>query len=486
MTRSQQSVPQPLTQQLSAQLAQIDRDLDRHVSEVQRFIRRPSVSADSWGIGEMASMVADKIRSLGAECSLVETGKHPIVYGYLDSGADKTIVFYELYDVQPARESGWVVPPFAAEIVDLPGHGPSIVGRGAANSKGCLVGFLNTLEAIQRSGNRVPVNVIFVVEGEEEIGSPSLPGFVREHASELKSAECVFQPYFGENASGTTIIYLGFKGMVCLELTCEGGDWGGPRERDIHAMHSAWIGSPAWRLVRALASMKGMKDASEVTTVSGFAQAVRPPTPEETSLLNDLKDSFDEAVVLHEQGGAKRFKWDGLSGIELLKKYLYEPSLNLNGIASGYSSAGTILPRQAKARLDIRLVPDMEPSQVIDAIRKHLCDQGYSDIRVDVLQAYPPSQSSLAERPVDALVRSARQLAPGPVQVWPRSAGAAPHYLFTRELGMPLAFGGLGHGGRSHSANEYVTVEGLRRHERGIAGFLFTLASVASDGWRSD
>ena len=467
-----------LTRRLAEQLAQIDRDFDRHVGEVQRFMRQPSVSADSWGIQEMASMVADKIRSLGAECSLVETDKHPIVYGYLDAGADKTIIFYELYDVQPAREAGWIVPPFDAEIVDLAGHGPSIVGRGAANSKGCLIGFLSTLEAIQRSGHNVPVNIIFVVEGEEEIGSPSLPGFVRENAAQLRSAECVYQPYFGENASGTTIVYLGFKGMVCLELTCEGGDWGGPRERDVHAMHSAWIGSPAWRLVQALASMKGMRDASEATTIPGFARSVRPPTPEEVSLLNDLKNSFDEAVVLREQGDAKCFKWARLGGVELLKKYLYEPSLNLNGIASGYSSAGTILPRQAKARLDIRLVPDMEPSQVVDSVRKHLCDQGYEDIRVDVMQAYPPSQSSPAERPADALVRSARELAPGPVQVWPRSAGAAPHYLFTKGLGVPLAFGGLGHGGKSHSANEYVTVEGLRRHERGICGFLYTLASM--------
>lgn len=475
MTESHGPSAQPLTRQIARQLAQIDRDFDRHVCEVQRFIRQPSVSADDWGIQEMALLLADKIRSLGAECSIVETGRHPIVYGRLDTGADKTIVFYELYDVQPARESGWIVPPFDAEVVDLPGHGPSIVGRGAANSKGCVVGFLNTLEAIQRSGHKVPVNVIFVVEGEEEIGSPSLPGFIREHAAELKSAECFYQPYFGENASGTTIVYLGIKGMACLELTCEGGDWGGPRERDVHAMHSAWIGSPAWRLVQALATMKRMKDASEVTVIPDFARSVRTPTPEEVGLLSELEESFDEAVVLREQGGAKCFKWAGLSGVELLKKYLYEPSLNLNGIASGYSSAGTILPRQARARLDIRLVPDMEPNQVVDAVRKHLCDQGYPDIKVDVLQAYPPSQSSLDQRPVDALVRSVRELAPGPVQVWPRSAGVAPHYLFTKELGVPMACGGLGHGSKSHSANEYITVEGLRRHERGTCGFLYAL-----------
>jgi acetylornithine deacetylase/succinyl-diaminopimelate desuccinylase-like protein len=138
-----------------------------------------------------------------------------------------------------------------------------------------------------------------------------------------------------------------------------------------------------------------------------------------------------------------------------------------------------VIPREARARLDIRLVPDMEPDEVIESVRSHLKANDYGDIRVDVLQSYPPSQGSVSQGPVDALVRSAKDYAPGPVQVWPRSAGAAPHYVFTRQLGIPLAFGGLGHGGRSHSANEYITVEGLRRHERGIIGFLYALASMS-------
>lgn len=467
----------PHNTQLSQALAQLESDFSLHVAEVQRFVRQPSVSTTGEGIPEMADIVRRRIGSLGADSCLVETDRHPIVYGRLDVGAEKTIVFYELYDVQPATEPGWLAPSFGGEIIDLPEHGRCIVGRGTFNSKGCLAGFLNSLEAIQKSGNRLPVNVVFVVEGEEEVGSPSLPGFVLGRRDELQRADCVFQPYFGENAAGTTILYLGFKGMVSLELTCTGGDWGGPTTRDIHAMHAAWIGNPAWRLVQALSTMKSSRHAAETTTIPGFVQGLKPPTLEERALLNALKGSFDEHVVLQEQGGARRFKWPGLGGIDLLEKYLYEPSLNLNGMAGGYSGAGAVIPMQARARVDIRLVPDMEPDRVIESVRAHLRDNGYGDIRIDVLQSYPPSQSSLSQGPVDALVRSARRYAPGPVQIWPRSAGAAPHHLFTRQLGIPLAFGGLGHGGRSHSANEYITVEGLRRHERGIIGFLYALAS---------
>src|SRR5690625_4816327 len=110
---------------------QIEKDFNNHIEELQRFIQQPSVSAENLGVFEMANIVADKIKSLGAECEIVETEGYPIIHGFLDAQADKTILFYMLYDVQPATDDGWVAPPFVAEIVDLPGKGPSIVGRGA-------------------------------------------------------------------------------------------------------------------------------------------------------------------------------------------------------------------------------------------------------------------------------------------------------------------------------------------------------------------
>jgi acetylornithine deacetylase/succinyl-diaminopimelate desuccinylase-like protein len=460
---------------------QIEQDFDRHLEELRGFIRQPSVSAIGEGVRQMAEIVRDTVRALGAACDLVETnGGNPIVYGYLDAGAPRTILFYELYDVQPADEDDWLVPPFSAEVMELPGFGTSVIGRGAFNSKGCLAGFLNVLEAYRRAGRKPPVNVRFLVEGEEEIGSRSLPQFIHAHADDLRRCDCVYMPYFGENASGKTILYLGFKGLLYLEMTCAGGDWGGPAERDIHAMHNAWIANPAWRLVQALAALK---DAEERTVVPGYYDAVRAPTPEEDALLSDLTATFDAATPLQELG-VRRYRPPDAEGIELLKRYLYEPSLNIDGIVSGYRGDGTltIIPREARAKLDARLVPDMEPEQVVQALRAHLDANGFPDIALRVQNAYPPSQNSPSSAASQALIRSARAHAPGPVEVWPRSAGAAPHYLFTKVLGLPVAFGGLGHGGRSHSANEYVTLEGFRRHERGIAAFLEEFAATAEVG----
>ncbi|HYF93784.1 MAG TPA: M20/M25/M40 family metallo-hydrolase [Symbiobacteriaceae bacterium] len=455
---------------LKAICDRIDADLGDHVAELQRYIRQPSVSAEGPGVREMAELLREKIRSLGATCDLVETGGFPMVYGYLDAGAPRTVLFYELYDVQPAGEPGWLAPPFAGEILDLPGHGPSVVGRGAFNSKGCVAGFINVIEAFRKAGRPLPVNIRFMIEGEEEIGSRNLPAFIQAHRDGLRQADCVFQPYFGENAAGKTILYLGFKGLLYMELACAGGDWGGPCDREIHAMHNAWIANPAWRLVQALASMKG---PGERTIVPGFYDAVAAPGPDEMALLAELERNFDAEVPLQEQG-ARCYKWPGLAGVDLLKQYLYEPSLNMDGIWGGYSGEGTktVIPREARAKLDVRLVPDMEPAQVVDTLRRHLDEQGFPDISIRVQNAYPASQNSPSSPETQALVRSARAVAQGPVEVWPRSAGAAPHYLFTKVLGLPVAFGGLGHGGRSHSANEYVTVEGLRRHEHGIAAFL--------------
>lgn len=458
---------------------QIEKDFFEHIQEVQRFIRQPSVSVDGNGVQEMAQIVLEKIKSLGAECRLVQLKGFPegfpIVHGYLDAGAARTVLFYELYDVQPASAEGWISPPFAGKLDDLPGQGMSVVGRGAFNSKGCLAGFLNVLEAFKRAGRGFPVNVIFMIEGEEEIGSNSLPAFIDAHQNELRKADCVYQPYFGENSRGKTVISFGFKGLVSLELTCSGGGWGGPAERDIHALHSAWIGNPAWRLVKALSTMK---DEKGQILIPGFYAGISQPGAEENQLLQELEKTFDSSAILQEQG-ARNFMWPELWGVELLKKALYEPSLNINGIYSGYCGVGinTIIPQEACVKMDIRLVPGMKPEQVLEALRGHLDQQGYSDITLKVFNAYPGSKTLTSNPAAKALVEGVKDWAPGEVEIWPFYAGAAPHYLFSRVLGLPVAFGGLGHGGRSHSTNEYVTLEGLKLHEKGIASFMLRYGS---------
>lgn len=450
----------------------IEEDFSEHIKYFQKMVRQPSVSAKDDGVREMAELLVERIRGLGAECRAVETGGYPIVYGFLDAGAEKTILFYELYDVQPADAEGWIVPPFSGEIarVEDAGFREAVVSRGTCNSKGCVAGFLNVLDAFKQSGELFPVNVIFMIEGEEEIGSPNLSRFIYEHREELKKADCVYQPYFGENTAGKTILNLGFKGLLYLELICKGGSWGGPAVRDIHPLQSGWIASVPVRLIKALNTL--FNEAGEIA-IPDFGEDILPPSEEEMAMMTELSESFDSDTMLKEQG-AECFRWKDIDKEELMRRNLQLPSINVDGLYSGYIEEGSkaIMPCWAIAKLDIRLVPGMKPEKCIEKIRRHLDKAGYGDIEIKVYNAYPAAQTLPSKPCVQALIKSVKECAEGDVEIWPRYAGAAPHYLFTEVLGLPTAVGGLGHGGRTHSTNEYVTLDGFKKHEKGIASFL--------------
>jgi acetylornithine deacetylase/succinyl-diaminopimelate desuccinylase-like protein len=172
----------------------------------------------------------------------------------------------------------------------------------------------------------------------------------------------------------------------------------------------------------------------------------------------------------------RRFKYD-LDGADLLRRYLYQPTLNIDGIVSGHIAEGTktIIPHEARAKVDVRMVPRMVPARVIGLIRDHLDRHGYEDIELAVEDTYKWSKSRIDDPPVRALMRTYREMGHEP-EIWPHLAGSAPFYLFTDVLKIPVVLGGLGHGGRVHSPNEYATVDGLRDHERSIARFIYRLA----------
>lgn len=448
-------------------MAYLDAHQSAHLERVRAFVRQPSISADGTGITAMADLVAQTIREVGGSAEVVPTDGHPVVTGRLDAGAPRTLLFYGMYDVQPVEGEAWTVPPFAGEVVDLAPHGPCMVARGAFNSKGPLAGVLNVLGAYRALGARPPVNVVFLVEGEEEQGSRHLPAFVEAHRERLR-AEAAYFGFYGQDARGVATVFLGVKGIIFLELVSRGGAWGGPQHRMIHGSNAVWIGSPTWRLVQALASMMGH---DEQILIEGFYDEVAPLSSDEEHLLERLTTVFDEREVLA-QNDVRRFKLAG-HGETLLRNYLTLPTLNIDGLVSGWVGPGskTVLPHEARARLDIRLVPGMDIPRTLKRLRAHLDGGGYGDIQMDVWQAYPWAQTPWRSPVVQALVAAIREEGVEPY-TWPRIAGSAPMYLFSDVLRMPFVMGGLGHGGRAHSPNEYATVEGMRLFERSVAGFL--------------
>jgi len=416
----------------------------------------------------MAELVASEIMAAGGTAEILPTAGYPVVLGEIDVGAPRTLLIYGMYDVQPVVGEDWLVPPFGGEVIDFGGFGPCMVSRGIINSKGPLVGFLCALRSLKAVEGSLPVNVKFLVEGEEELGSRNLPEFVRKHRDRL-GADGAWFPFYDQDIKGKSAIYLGVKGLAFLELTARGGEWGGPTTRDVHAMNAVWFHSPVWSLTHALSTLLS-PDQTKIL-IDGLYDTVEPVSPEDEDLLERLGPSFRPETQLEEYQ-VKRFKYD-LPAKDLARKYLFEPSLNIDAFVSGPSGEGdkTVLPFEARAKVDIRLVPGMRPEQVVTQVKEHLRRRGFGHIEVNQHSGYPCSKGSIHDAANRTLLKACRALGYEP-ELWPLTAGAAPLYVFTEGLGIPLAMGGLGHGGRQHSPNEYATVEGMRLFEKCAAAYM--------------
>lgn len=453
---------------LEKALGRLKENYGEDVRRVQRMIQQPSISGEGRGIRECAELVAEYLQAAGCEnAELVETEGHPVVCGDLESDADRTLIVYMMYDTQPFAGEAWSQPPLDANVVPLDPFPRVVVGRGAINTKGPLVSFLNAITAAKAVEEPLPVNLTFVCEGEEELGSPHLPKFFEENLSRLRDAEAVLYPTAMQDRNGNVRLRLGNKGIVYLELVCSGAHWGrGPKAHGIHSSHKAWVDSPAWRMVKALGTL--VSDDGNTVAVEGFYDEVLGPTPEEHEILETLAADFDPDVV-READEVDRFI-DDLEGRALLERYMYSSTLNIDGIWGGHTGPGTktVLPHEVRARVDIRLVPNQAPDAIIAAVRNHLDKHGFPDIAIDVHDRYDWSQTRADSRIARATVEAYRAMGHEP-QVWPRIGGSLPMYLFTKDpLRLPAIAAGLGYGAHAHAPDEFMVLEGAGR----VAGLL--------------
>ncbi|MGI8854898.1 MAG: M20/M25/M40 family metallo-hydrolase [Thermomicrobiales bacterium] len=461
--------------------AYIDEHWDAHLDAVRDFVRQPSISADGTGMAECARMLVRWIERLGGTGEIVPTEGWPVVYGRIDAGAPHTILLYGMYDVQPVLGESWVVgDPFGGEILVpsfAPELGPCLINRGVMNQKGPLVNTLLALEALKKVNGKLPLNVIFMVEGEEEMGSKHLPDFVAANRERLK-ADAAFFGFLSQDMNGKVLSYLGVKGILFMEFTARGGDWGGPTVRAVHGSNAVWYGNPAWRLTQALSSM--ITTDQKHILIDGFYDEVEPADAHDEALLATLAPTLDPDEQL-QSDEVRRFKYD-LDGVPLLRKYLYQPTLNIDGIVGGHWQEGTktIIPHEAKAKVDVRVVRNMDPARTFERIRAHLDTHGFGDIEVEILDSYKWAKTRIDDAPVGAMIDTYRQFGHEP-EIWPHLAGSAPFYLFTDNewLNIPVVMGGLG--GRVHSPNEYATVQGLKESQQWIAVYFLNLADALAD-----
>jgi acetylornithine deacetylase/succinyl-diaminopimelate desuccinylase-like protein len=368
----------------------IDQNSEKHVKKIQEFIRQPTISNTGEGMKEGAEYLRETYERLGCQIAEIrETPGWPVVYGEYDAGAEKTLIIYMMYDCMPADEPGWSVPPFEGRLVhnhkigEYPAFKTVLIARGAINSKGPLMAFLNTVSSIREAAGELMVNLILIAEGEEEMASRHLPWFLNKHKERLKKADAMFFPMGGQTVDGTVTICPGTKGIAYFELECSGESWGkGPRRFDIHGSNKVIVDNPAWRLVHALKTMTSPD--GNTCFIDGWYDNVALPTAEENMILDQLIETFDFKPIkqaLH----VDEFAYPETDKRELLRRYYCEPSgLNIDGIYGGYTGEGskTVLPHKAAVKMDVRFVPDQTSGEFLPLIRAHLDKHGYSDIRI--------------------------------------------------------------------------------------------------------
>jgi acetylornithine deacetylase/succinyl-diaminopimelate desuccinylase-like protein len=477
---------------LEAVYSHIDDHMERTVRDLQEYVRRPSVSVDGTGMRECAELVAQRYGDLGCgEVEIVDTETFPGVWAYFDAGAPLTLVNYNMYDVRPVGErAAWSHDPFGAEIEPC-GELPSVLyGRGALVPKGPDTAWLAALRAIRAVTGTLPVNIAFLAEGDEILGSQSYAGLIERYRDRLTGVDgCV---YFraAQSAGGELPLVLGYKAFITFELRASGRSWGrGPVQQAAHSATSSVVESPPLRLVQALATLH--RPDGEIG-VDGWPEQLLPATvpAADRDLVQALWKRLEgkpwpAAIPGLAGAGVPAFAGDP-QGEDVLVRYMYGSGLNIQGLYSGYTGPGTrtyTIPEEATARLDARLMTRASPAALLHALRDHLDKRGFADVEIRVLSAYPGSRTAFEGNLVQAFVSAAAR-AGGDVVVWPVQGYGGPWSIFAQDFGAAVVFGsGIGHGAGVGLPDEYIVLDGggkaagLREMERFYVDFLTTFSA---------
>src|SRR6476620_4673413 len=447
------------TNDLSDIRREVTKRHDEAVKRLQDWIALPSIAAENRNYPAGAEYMARLARDAGfQQATVINTDGKPGVFATLDAGAAKTVGLYFMYDVKQFDPKEWTSPPLDAALVDKPGLGKAVVGRGAVNQKGPESAFLAALHAIKGAGKKMPVNLVMVAEGEEEIGSPHIGQIV--HKPEVQAALAkttgVYMPSSMQDLDGIVTISLGAKGVVELELVSTGEKWGRGPGKDIHSSLKAMVDSPAWHLVKALNTL--VSDDGNEIAIDNYPKP-RPINDEEKKMIAAASKLRNEAQA-KKQFSAQHWIND-LPWEQANERLESQPTVNIEGLVGGYTGQGgkTILPHRAVAKIDMRLVPDMKAADALAALKAHLAKRGFGDIEVNMTGGYDPTATSKDSGLIQAQLATYKKFGIDAL-LWPRNAGSYPGYVFTGEP-LELAAGhfGLGHGSGAHAPDEYYIIE---------------------------
>jgi len=455
---------------LSAIRAEIAKRHGEAVKRLQDWIAAPSIAAENRGYPDGARLMAQLAKDAGfQQATVIDTDGKPGVFATLDAGAAKWIGLYFMYDVKQFDPAEWTSPPLEARLVDKPGIGKAIVGRGAVNQKGPEAALLAALHAIRGAGKKMPVNLVLVAEGEEEIGSPHIAQLVHrpEVEAALRKTTGVFMPSAEQDLDGVVTVSLGAKGIVELELVSSGEKWGRGPAKDIHSSLKAMVDSPSWHLIKALDTL--VSADGNTITIDNYPKP-RPLTADEKAMVATAAKRGDEATM-KKQIGVQHWI-DDLPWAQANERLASQPTVNIEGLVGGYTGPGgkTVLPHRAAAKVDMRLVPDMKFDDAVAALKAHLAKRGFGDIEVNVTGGYNPTATPASAPLIQSQIAVLKRAGIDPV-MWLRNAGSYPGYVFTGPpLSLPAGHWGLGHGSGAHAPDEYYVIDSTNPNIQGFDG----------------
>lgn len=427
-----------------------DRYLEQHledsIGELSRLCEIPSVAAQGRGIVECADLVAEMLIKRGFQTEIYPTGGSPVVFAERLGKTDKTLLFYNHYDVQPAEPLElWETPPFEPTIRE-----GKLFARGVSDDKGHLVSRLFAIDALLDEEGELPCNIKFVIEGEEETSSKHLNEFVAVNKEKLAADACIWE-FGGVDHRDVPQQYLGLRGICYVELSVE------TAATDVHSgLGGTIFPNAAWRLVWALSTLKA---PDERIRIPGHYDNVRPPTKRDLELFAKLPEVAGEYKSRY---GVDEFLKGVTGGAELKAQAVFDPSCTICGLTAGYQGPGskTVLPAKASAKVDFRLVPDQTPEEVLGNLRAHLDAEGFSDIDITYLGGEAPGRTNPDDPFIQLVVNSAEDVYGVKQDIIPMVGGSGPNHAFLHHLQLPIASAGVGYpGSNTHAPNENLRLD---------------------------
>jgi len=440
----------------------IQENLQTSLGDLSRLCAQPSIATQNIGMEECAELTADLLRARGFEVQVLPTKGFPVVYAEREGQVDRTLLFYNHYDVQPPEPLElWDSPPFEPTLRD-----GKMFARGVSDDKGHIICRLAAIDAFLMSEGDLPCKIKFLIEGEEEIGSTNLPEFIGDNLDLLAADACIWE-FGGVDHEGTPQQVAGLRGICYVELNV--------RSASLDA-HSGLGGSifpnAAWRLIWALSSLKG---PDEHIRLPGFYDRVLPPSKRDLELMAQFPDMADEYRSTY---GLSGFLKDIEGGVELLQEELFCPTCTVCGLTSGYQGPGskTILPALASAKVDFRLVPDQDPEEVVLQLQNHLDNEGFHDVEVTYLAGENPARTDLEDPFLHLVVETAKDVYGVPQKILPMSPGSGPNHPFIHDLKVSVATAGISYPKANvHAPNENIVIDnfvsGVRHTVRIMAEF---------------